>query len=76
MECFGLKDDLLNIKGNNIQDIYSRVTNVSKTRIDFILSRAYKSVYGLEIPKYRLITDPYLKKIQTKYGLYLTEIQT
>ena len=38
--------------------------------------RAYKSVYGLEIPKYRLITDPYLKKIQTKYGLYLTEIQT
>ena len=38
--------------------------------------RAYESVYGLEIPKYRLITDPYLKKIQTKYGLYLTEIQT
>jgi len=41
-----------------------------------IYNRAYKSVYGLEIPKYRLITDPYLKKIQTKYGLYLTEIQT
>ena len=40
------------------------------------ISRAYKSAYGLEIPKYRLITDPYLKKIQTKYGLYLTEIQT
>ena len=38
MECFGLKDDLLNIKGSNIQGIYSRVTNVSKTRIDFILS--------------------------------------
>ena len=38
MECFGLKDELLTIKGNDVQGIYSRVTNVSKTRIDFILS--------------------------------------
>ena len=38
MECFGLKDELLNIKGNDVQGIYSRETNVSKTRIDFILS--------------------------------------
>ena len=35
------------------------------------LYRAYKRVYGLKIPKYRLNTDPNLKKIQTKYGLYL-----
>ena len=40
------------------------------------LYRAYKSVYGLKIPKYRLNTDPNLKKIQTKYGLHLTKIQT
>ena len=40
------------------------------------LLRAYKSVYGLKIPKYRLNTDPNLKKIQTIYGLYLTRIQT
>ena len=33
-----MKDELLNTKGNNVQGIYSRVTNVSKTRIDFILS--------------------------------------
>ena len=39
-------------------------------------SRAYKSVYGLKIPKYRLITDPNLKKIETKYGLHPTKIQT
>ena len=38
MECFGLKDDLLNLKGVDIQGIYSRITNVSKTRIDFIMS--------------------------------------
>ena len=38
MECFGLKDDLLNLKGVGIQGIYSRITNVSKTRIDFIMS--------------------------------------
>ena len=38
MECFGLKDELLNLKGVGIQGIYSRITNVSKTRIDFIMS--------------------------------------
>ena len=38
--------------------------------------RAYKSVYRLKIPKYRLNTDPNLKKIQTKYSLHLTKIQT
>ena len=40
------------------------------------ISRACKSFYGLEIPKYKLNTDPNLKKIQTKYGLHLTKIQT
>ena len=41
--------------------------------------RAYNSVYGLKIPKYRLNTDPNLKKVQTVttvYSLYLTKIQT
>ena len=38
MDLFGLKDELLRSRGNNIQGIYSRVTNISKTRIDFILS--------------------------------------
>ena len=38
MECFGLRDELLNIRGKDVQDVYSRVTNVSKTRIDFIMS--------------------------------------
>ena len=36
MECFGLRDELINIKGNDVQGIVSRVTNGSKTRIDFI----------------------------------------
>ena len=35
-----------------------------------IQSRAYKSVYGLKILKYRLNTDPNFQKIQTIYGLY------
>ena len=38
MELFGLRDELLRLKGNDVQGIYSRVTNVSKTRIDFIMS--------------------------------------
>jgi exonuclease III len=38
MELFGLRDELLRLKGNGVQGIYSRVTNVSKTRIDFIMS--------------------------------------
>ena len=38
MECYGLKDELLNFKGQGIQGIYSRITSVSKTRIDFIMS--------------------------------------
>ena len=38
MECFGLRDELLNIRGKDVQGVYSRVTNVSKTRIDFIMS--------------------------------------
>ena len=38
--------------------------------------RAYKSVYGLKILKYRLNTEPNLKKIQTKYGLHLSKINT
>ena len=39
-------------------------------------NRAYKSVYRLKTPKYRLNMDPNLKKLQTKYGLHLTKIQT
>ena len=40
IELFGLKDELLRKNGNNIKGIYSRVTNVSKTRIDYIFSNS------------------------------------
>ena len=38
MDLFGLRDELLRLEGKDVQGIYSRVTNVSKTRIDFIMS--------------------------------------
>ena len=38
MECFSLRDELFNTRGNDVQGIYSRITNISKTRIDFIMS--------------------------------------
>ena len=41
--------------------------------LEQVLPRAYKSVYRL---KYRLKTDHNLKKINTIYGLNITEIQT
>ena len=47
-----------------------------KTGFQSQLCRAYKSVYGLKDSKYRLNTDPNLKKIQTIYGLYFSKIQT
>ena len=44
LELFSLKDELLRKKGKHVKGIYSRVTNVSKTRIDFIFSNSEKCI--------------------------------
>ena len=44
LELFSLKDELLRKKGKHVNGIYSRVTNVSKTRIDFIFSNSEKCI--------------------------------
>ena len=44
MQIHGLKDDFISVHGNDVK-MYSRITNISSTRIDYILSNSNACSY-------------------------------